>query len=31
VEVGVVHRSLARDGKPNSFDDRVVLSLRVPR
>ncbi|MEK7330175.1 MAG: hypothetical protein AAB113_05165, partial [Candidatus Eisenbacteria bacterium] len=31
VEVGVVRRTLARDAEPNSFDDRVVLSIRVPR
>jgi hypothetical protein len=31
VDVGVVHRTLAHDPKPNSFDDRVVFSLRVPR
>jgi hypothetical protein len=30
-DVGVLHRTLARDGEPNSFDDRVVLSIRVPR
>jgi hypothetical protein len=31
VDVGVVRRTVARDAEPNSFDDRVVLSIRVPR
>ena len=31
VDAGVVHRTLARDAKPNSFDDRVVITVRVPR
>jgi hypothetical protein len=31
VDVGVVHRTFARVDEPNSFDDRVVVSLRVPR
>jgi hypothetical protein len=31
VDVGVVRRTLARDAEPNSFDDRVVLSIRMPR
>lgn len=31
VDVGVVRRTLSRAAAPNSFDDRVVLSIRVPR
>lgn len=29
VDLGLLHRTLHRDGMPNSFDDRVVLSLRT--
>jgi hypothetical protein len=31
VDVGLTHRSLARTGSPNSYEDRVVLSLSGPR
>jgi hypothetical protein len=31
VEVGVVRRTLTRVAEPNSFDDRVVVSILVPR
>lgn len=31
VDAGVVRRTIARPAEPNSFDDRVVLSIRVPR
>jgi hypothetical protein len=31
LDVGLVHRTVTRDDAPNSFDDRVVVSIRVPR
>ncbi len=31
VELGLVHRTLRRADAPNSFDDRLVLSVRTPR
>jgi hypothetical protein len=31
VDVGVAHRTVSRDGEPNSFDDRVVFTVSVPR
>jgi len=30
LEAGVLHRSIARAGKPNSFDDRLVAGATVP-
>ena len=31
VDAGFVRRTLARESKPRSFEDRVVVSVRVPR
>jgi hypothetical protein len=31
VDIGALRRTLAREGLPNSFDDRVVVSITVPR
>jgi len=31
VDAGIVRRTIAREGEPNSFDDRIVVSIRVPR
>jgi hypothetical protein len=31
LDLGVVHRTVKREASPNSFDDRVVLTLRSPR
>jgi hypothetical protein len=31
VDLGLVHRTVKRVASPNSFDDRIVLTLRTPR
>ncbi|HKQ59552.1 MAG TPA: hypothetical protein VJY35_16945 [Candidatus Eisenbacteria bacterium] len=31
LDLGLVHRTVKREASPNSFDDRVVLTLRSPR
>ena len=31
LDLGLLRRTLAREGLPNSFDDRVVLTIIVPR
>jgi hypothetical protein len=31
LDFGLAHRTISRDDAPNSFDDRVVISIRVPR
>jgi len=31
VDVGLTHRTLDRENAPNSFEDRIVLTVRAPR